>query len=59
MFAKTNLYQKNGHIHYNITEVKVLYTLEGLKLRMDNLFEGVKVLGEFICASLTNSKNKF
>lgn len=48
MLTKTNLYQKNGHIHYNVTDVKVVYTLEGLKLRMDNLFEGVKVLGEKI-----------
>lgn len=43
--TKTHLYEKYGHIFYNITDTRVDYTLDGLKLRLDNLFDGVKVLG--------------
>lgn len=42
--TKTHLYEKNGHIFYNITGTNVDYTISGLKLRLDNLFDGVKVL---------------
>lgn len=33
----------------------VQFTMEGLKLRLDNLFEGVKVLGEFLSIKNENS----
>ncbi|KAL7024680.1 hypothetical protein ACKWTF_013161 [Chironomus riparius] len=45
-FTKTKLYTKHGQTFYNVTNCKVQFTMEGLKLRMDNLFEGVKVLEE-------------
>lgn len=45
--TKTHLYEKDGHVFYNITGTQVDYTLSGLKLRLDNLFDGVKVLGEY------------
>lgn len=45
MKTKTHLYEKGGHVFYNVTNTKVDYTIDGLKLRLDNLFEGVKVLG--------------
>ncbi|XP_031620599.1 protein takeout [Contarinia nasturtii] len=44
MKTKTHLYEKDGHVFYNITGTQVDYTLSGLKLRLDNLFDGVKVL---------------
>lgn len=34
------------HFVTNYFFLVVQFTMEGLKLRMDNLFEGVKVLGE-------------
>lgn len=49
MNTKTHLYEKGGHVFYNVTSTKIDYTIDGLKLRLDNLFEGVKVLGESIC----------
>lgn len=48
--TKTHLYEKNGHIFYNITGTNVDYTISGLKLKLDNLFDGVKVLGMAIPA---------
>lgn len=45
----THLYEKDGHVFYNITGTQVDYTLSGLKLRLDNLFDGVKVLGMCMC----------
>lgn len=45
MHTKTKLYQKDNHIYYNVTHTKVQYTISGLRLRLDNLFEGVKLLG--------------
>uniref|UniRef100_A0A182W486 Protein takeout n=1 Tax=Anopheles minimus TaxID=112268 RepID=A0A182W486_9DIPT len=44
MRTTTDLYQKNGHVFYNVTATKVDYTISGLRLHMGNLFEGVKVL---------------
>lgn len=46
MNTKTHLYEKGGHVFYNVTNTKIDYTIDGLKLKLDNLFEGVKVLGE-------------
>lgn len=47
MKTKTHLYEKSGHVFYNVTSTKVDYTLSGLRLRLDNLFDGVKVLGKY------------
>lgn len=46
MFTKTHLYEKHGHVFYNVTGTKVDYKISGMKLRLDNLFDGVKVLGK-------------
>lgn len=51
MATKTHLYEKGGHVFYNVTSTKIDYTISGLKLRLDNLFEGVKVLGEYSWAA--------
>lgn len=45
MKTKTHLYEKFGHTFYNVTGVDIDYTLKGMKLRLDNLFGGVKGLG--------------
>lgn len=44
--AKSRLYEKHGHIFYNITEVRVDFNMTGLRVRLDNLFNGIKSLGE-------------
>lgn len=46
MRAKTHLYEKYGHVFYNITATRVEFKLDGLKLRLDNLFDGVQQLGK-------------
>lgn len=46
MYTKTTLYEKHGHVFYNVTSVRVDYKISGLKLRMDNLFDGVSLLGK-------------
>lgn len=46
MRTKTHLYEKDNHVFYNITGTKVDFKLDGLKLRLDNLFDGVQQLGE-------------
>ncbi|KAG5671079.1 hypothetical protein PVAND_001293 [Polypedilum vanderplanki] len=43
-YTKTKLYAKHGHTFYNVTSCKVQFTMKGLKLRMENLFDGVKAL---------------
>lgn len=47
LYTKTHLYEKFGHVFYNITETAVDFNITGLKLRLENLFDGVKVLGKF------------
>lgn len=46
MSTKTKLYENDGHVFYNVTSTKVAYKIQGLKLRLNNLFEGVKALGK-------------
>lgn len=48
MSTKTKLYENGGHVFYNVTSTKIAYTIQGLKLRLNNLFEGVKALGNFL-----------
>lgn len=48
MSTKTKLYENGGHVFYNVTATKVAYTIQGLRLRLNNLFEGVKALGNFL-----------
>lgn len=51
--TKTHLYEKFGHTFYNVTETHVDFNMTGLKLRLDNLFDGVKALGK---SSLKSTK---
>lgn len=46
MYTKPKLYEKYGHIFYNITETRVDFNMSGLQLHLDNLFNGIKLLGE-------------
>lgn len=46
MRTRTRLVEHDNLIFYNITGVKVDYDLTGLRLRFDNLFDGVPALGE-------------
>lgn len=48
LYSKTHLYEKDGHKFYNITDVKLGYTMSGMKLRLNNLFNGAKDLGKQI-----------
>lgn len=47
-YSTTHLYEKGGHKFYNVTDVKVGYTMSGMRLRLNNLFNGVKELGKQI-----------
>lgn len=48
IYTKPKLYEKYGHIFYNITELQVNFTMGGLKLHLGNLFNGIQLLGESI-----------
>lgn len=48
VYTKTPIYEKFDHIFYNITGVRVDYKIAGLQLHLNNLFDGVKVLGKLI-----------
>lgn len=43
-----HIVQKEGFNLFNITGVRVKFEMEGLKMRLNNLFNGVKQLGEFL-----------
>lgn len=42
----SNLYELDGHKFYNVTSTRVTFTVSGLKLRIENLFNGAKELEE-------------
>lgn len=42
--TNSNFYELDGHTFYNVTSTKVTFTVSGLKLRIDGLFNGVKEL---------------
>lgn len=54
LYTTTHLYDKDDHVYYNVTATKVDYTLNGIKIRMDNLFDGIKVLGESLIPLISN-----
>lgn len=41
-----HIVQKEGYNFFNITAVHVKFEIEGLKLRLNNLFNGAKQLGK-------------
>lgn len=48
VYTKPKLYEKFGHLFYNVTEMQVNFTMEGLQLHLGNLFNGITLLGELI-----------
>lgn len=45
--SDVKLYEKDGFTFFNVTAAHVKYSIGGLKLRMNNLFDGIKSLGKF------------
>lgn len=41
--------QRDGYNFFNLTNIHVKFDIEGLKMRLNNLFNGVKALGELFC----------
>lgn len=37
---------RDGYNFFNLTNIHVKFDIEGLKMRLNNLFNGVKALGE-------------
>lgn len=44
--SDVKLYEKDGFTFFNVTAAHVKYSIGGLKLRMNNLFDGIKSLGK-------------
>ncbi|RVE52967.1 hypothetical protein evm_002444 [Chilo suppressalis] len=44
IFSDVKLYDKDGLIFFNVTAARVKYAIGGLKLRMNNLFDGINSL---------------
>ncbi|KAG4080260.1 hypothetical protein HA402_010752 [Bradysia odoriphaga] len=42
--ADAKVYEKFGHIFYNITKADIDFTMSGLRLQLDNLFNGITLL---------------
>lgn len=42
----SNLYQNDGYTFYNVTSTRITFTVSGLKLRIENLFNGARELEE-------------
>lgn len=45
--SDVKLYEKDGFTFFNVTAAHVKYSIGGLTLRMNNLFDGIKSLGKF------------
>lgn len=43
---EVHISQRDGHNFFNLTNIYVKFDIEGLKMRLNNLFNGVKALGE-------------
>lgn len=39
-------YDRDGFVFFNVTAAHVKYNIGGMKLRMNNLFDGIKSLGK-------------
>ncbi|XP_004929462.1 circadian clock-controlled protein-like [Bombyx mandarina] len=49
------LYEKDGFVFFNVTAAHVKYSIGGLKLRMNNLFDGIQSLEESTNAYLNEN----
>ncbi|XP_055676969.1 protein takeout-like [Lutzomyia longipalpis] len=55
MHTKTRLIERDGFTFYNVTGTRVEYDISGLRLRFDNLFDGVKALEDSTNAYLNEN----
>ncbi|GAB0090478.1 uncharacterized protein DMENIID0001_052140 [Sergentomyia squamirostris] len=55
MHTKTKLIERDSYVFYNVTGTKVEYDISGLRLRFDNLFDGVKALEDSTNAYLNEN----
>lgn len=46
MYTKTKLYENEGFVFYNVTNLRIDYKIARLRLNFENLFDGIKALGE-------------
>ncbi|KAG7306069.1 hypothetical protein JYU34_008650 [Plutella xylostella] len=53
--SDVKLYEKDGFTFFNVTSAHVKYSIGGLKLRMNNLFDGIKSLEETTNAYLNEN----
>lgn len=53
--SDVKLYNKDEFIFFNVTAAHVKYSIGGLKLRMNNLFDGINSLGKNIFILLLTS----
>lgn len=45
IISDVKLYNKDEFVFFNVTGAHVKYSIGGLKLRMNNLFDGIESLG--------------
>lgn len=55
---KTQLYERFGHMFFNITDFKVEVEMSGLKMHFQNLFDPVETLGEIILTFFCGNKHR-
>ncbi|XP_037036905.1 protein takeout-like [Bradysia coprophila] len=53
--ADAKVYEKFGHLFYNITKAQIDFTMSGLRLQLDNLFNGIKLLEDSTNAFLNEN----
>lgn len=47
IISDSKLYNKDDFVFFNVTRAHVKYNIGGLKLRMNNLFDGIESLGMY------------
>lgn len=47
IISDSKLYNKDDFVFFNVTGAHVKYNIGGLKLRMNNLFDGIESLGMY------------
>lgn len=48
LHSTVSLYEKDGYKYYNVTNTDLNFSLSGLKVNLENLFNGLKELGIYL-----------
>lgn len=55
--STNTIYEKYGETFFNVSKIQIDFTMGGLRMKFDNLFNGIKLLGESMSLQYIDHEN--